>query len=187
MLEEALLRQSQIAALSGPSDRVLSTYRAYLDGRSWKGSSIPAVPLISGKAKAMLNEEDDLVALRKPPDDDILSKFVQDHWSFRSQKAIDPLDCTAIYKGRHITKIVSIISMLSAAVLLVVAIISLYIVNHPTTKLVLVVTYTFLFAISVGLLTNARKAEVFSAAAAYAAVLVVFISGNLGQQTLQQP
>ncbi len=40
--------------------------------------------------------------------------------------------------------------------------------------------FTVGFAISVGLLTNARRAEVFAATAAYAAVLVVFVSGNLG-------
>lgn len=40
--------------------------------------------------------------------------------------------------------------------------------------------YTILFAFSVALCTNARRAEVFTATAAYAAVLVVFFSGELG-------
>ncbi|KAJ6032481.1 hypothetical protein N7540_003213 [Penicillium herquei] len=178
--EEALIRHSQIAALSGPSNRVLSTYRDYIEGNAWKCPYLPAVPIISGKAKAMLHEADDLVALRKAPDDDVLSRMLQEHWSFQSRKAADPLDRTAIYKGRHITRIVSAISVLSAALLLVVAIITLYTATNPITKLCLVVAYTFIFALSITLMTNARKAEVFSAAAAYAAVLVVFISGNLG-------
>ena len=38
--------------------------------------------------------------------------------------------------------------------------------------------FTVLFAGSVGLLTAASRAEVFAATAAYAAVLVVFVSGN---------
>jgi len=63
---------------------------------------------------------------------------------------------------------------------LVVAIISLYIVNRPTVKLGMVAAYTILFALSIALLTNARRAEIYGAAAAYAAVLVVFISGNFG-------
>lgn len=127
----------------------------------------------------MLKEADDLVALRKPVDEDMLSKLLQDHWAFQSRRTTDPLDRTTVYKGQHITQIVAAISILFAAILLVVAIISLYVVNDPTTKLGLVVAYTFVFALSIALLTNARRVEIYGAAAAYAAVLVVFISGNL--------
>jgi len=38
--------------------------------------------------------------------------------------------------------------------------------------------FTLLFALVVALLTNARRAEIFGSTAAYAAVLVVFVSGN---------
>lgn len=37
------------------------------------------------------------------------------------------------------------------------------------------------FAICVGLVTKAKSFEVFAASAAYAAVLVVFVSGNVGE------
>jgi len=37
-----------------------------------------------------------------------------------------------------------------------------------------------LFATCVGWLTNARRDQIFAATAAYAAVLVVFVSGTLG-------
>ncbi|KAJ5965584.1 hypothetical protein N7481_012298 [Penicillium waksmanii] len=178
--KEGLLRQSQIAQLSGPSERVLSTYRDYIEGNAWKGTYLPSIPIISGRAKDMLEEADDLVALRKPADEDMISKFLQDHWAFQSHKGTDPLDRTTIHKGRHIMRIFSMISILFAAMLLVAAIISLYVVDNPTTKLELVVAFTFIFALSIELLINARRAEIFGAAAAYAAVLVVFISGNLG-------
>lgn len=42
----------------------------------------------------------------------------------------------------------------------------------------LIAFFMLLFAGSVQLLTSARRAEVFAATAAYAAVLVVFLSGN---------
>ena len=42
----------------------------------------------------------------------------------------------------------------------------------------LIGNFTVIFAGSVGLLTSASRAEVFAATAAYAAVLVVFVSGN---------
>jgi hypothetical protein len=44
----------------------------------------------------------------------------------------------------------------------------------------MVALFTALFAVVVGLLTSARRAEVFGATAAYAAVLVVYVSGSLG-------
>jgi hypothetical protein len=44
----------------------------------------------------------------------------------------------------------------------------------------MVALFTFLFATFVALLTNARRSEVFGATAAYAAVLVVYVSAGVG-------
>ncbi len=74
-----------------------------------------------------------------------------------------------------------IISTVLAAILLIGAIISLYWVKKPKARLGMIAGFTTLFALSVGLLTNAIRAEVFAATAAYAAVLVVFVSGDLGK------
>ena len=52
--------------------------------------------------------------------------------------------------------------------------------SRPGMKLGLIALFTVLFAAVIPLVTNARRAEVFAACAAYAAVLVVFVSGNLG-------
>ena len=60
------------------------------------------------------------------------------------------------------------------------AIYNLYYVTNERGRLGLIAGYTVAFALCVGLLTNARRSEVFGACAAYAAVLVVFVSGNLG-------
>jgi hypothetical protein len=43
-----------------------------------------------------------------------------------------------------------------------------------------VAVFTSLFAAVIGLVTNARRSEVFASTAAYAAVLVVYVSANLG-------
>jgi uncharacterized membrane protein len=59
------------------------------------------------------------------------------------------------------------------------SIFNLYYVAGPKKRLGIVAAYTVAFALCVGLLTNAGRAEVFAASAAYAAVLVVFVSGNL--------
>jgi len=67
-----------------------------------------------------------------------------------------------------------------AATLLFGAIYNLYYVKRHQVKLGLIVLYTLGFALSISLISNARRAEIFGACAAYAAVLVVFVSGNLG-------
>jgi len=69
--------------------------------------------------------------------------------------------------------------MVVAAVLLVGSIVGLYFVTSDAAKLGMVAVFTAAFAVSVGLMTNARRAEIFAATAAYAAVLVVFVSGNI--------
>ena len=67
-----------------------------------------------------------------------------------------------------------------AAVLLFGAVLNLYYVTNERKRLGLVAGYTVIFAVCVGLVTTAKRAEIFAACAAYAAVLVVFVSGNLG-------
>lgn len=70
--------------------------------------------------------------------------------------------------------------MILAAVLLFGAILNLYYVTDEQKRLGLIAGYTTAFAICVGLVTKAKSSEVFAACAAYSAVLVVFVSGNLG-------
>jgi lysylphosphatidylglycerol synthetase-like protein (DUF2156 family) len=74
---------------------------------------------------------------------------------------------------------VAIINLILAAVLLFGAIYNLYLVTDDK-RLGLIAGYTVAFAVCVGFATNAKRSEVFATCAAYAAVLVVFVSGNLG-------
>jgi len=53
-------------------------------------------------------------------------------------------------------------------------------VKNPHALLGMLSGWTVVFAACVGLLTNAKRDQIFAATAAYAAVLVVFISGDLG-------
>ena len=75
------------------------------------------------------------------------------------------------------------ISTLLAAVLLIGAIVTLNYVQNQDLKIALVGIFPLLFASSVGLLSAATRVEVFAATAAYAAVLVVFISGNTANKS----
>lgn len=60
------------------------------------------------------------------------------------------------------------------------AIYSLYYVRSEQKRLAMIAGFTTAFAMSVGLISNARRSEIFAACAAYAAVLVVFVSGDPG-------
>ena len=75
---------------------------------------------------------------------------------------------------------VGVINILLAAAFLFGAIYNLYYVQCDHTKLGLIAGYTVAFAMAIGLVTKATRSEIFGSCAAYAAVLVVFVSGNLG-------
>jgi Co/Zn/Cd efflux system component len=74
-----------------------------------------------------------------------------------------------------------VITILFSAILLIGAIATLTAVNSSSrwVKIEMIMGFTLLFAASVGILTNARRAEIFGSTAAYAAVLVVFVSNPL--------
>lgn len=93
----------------------------------------------------------------------------------------------AYLSERRLHAIVAFTDVALAAILLFGAVCNLYYVTNEEKRLGLVAGYTAAFAAFVGLMTNARKSEIFAACAAYAAVLVVFVSGNLGRQNRGSP
>ncbi|KAF2828506.1 hypothetical protein CC86DRAFT_437849 [Ophiobolus disseminans] len=175
---EALLFESTLAALPPPSKGTFRAFKeVYYNQTDGKGEPFPT---LGGHSAALYDDIDDLVALRVRETSDRLTNFAHEHLGFffpdrkRSRKGI------AYASDRAISSFVAWFSTLLAAVLLIGAIVILYKVHSPDWRLGLIATFTTLFAGSVGLLTNARRAELFAATAAYAAVLVVFVSGDLG-------
>jgi len=75
-LDEALLLQSQVAGLHKPQNRVLKHFRDWFSGEMRPLKK----PIIAGRARRMLDDKDDLVALRVAADPDLLSRLVQDYW-----------------------------------------------------------------------------------------------------------
>lgn len=78
--------------------------------------------------------------------------------------------------------VVALINILVASVLIIGAVVSLYKLRTQAdaVRLGMISAFTALFSISLALLTNAKRAEIFAATAAYTTVLVVFVSGDLG-------
>ena len=87
-------------------------------------------------------------------------------------------DGIAHISERKVARFVAVFSTFLAAVLLIGAIVTLNAVRSQNGRIGWIAAFTVLFSGSVGLLTSAGRTEVFAATAAYAAVLVVFISGN---------
>ncbi|KAL4862447.1 hypothetical protein BDV12DRAFT_190406 [Aspergillus spectabilis] len=132
-------------------------------------------------AKTALDDPGDLVSLGKPPESDYLSILLRKHWPAKEELSRDGLYQIGRFNETSITVAVAIISILVASFLLIGSIVGLYFAKNNAVKLALVAAFTAVFAISVGLMTNARRAEIFAATAAYAAVLVVFISGDISK------
>ena len=83
----------------------------------------------------------------------------------------DPIESSSglfYYQGRRIQNAGAVISIIFSAVLLVGAIVCLLLISNKSIHLRvgMIVVFTCLFAIVVGLLTNARRAEIFGATAA---------------------
>ncbi|KAF2796525.1 hypothetical protein K505DRAFT_359259 [Melanomma pulvis-pyrius CBS 109.77] len=103
------------------------------------------------------------------------SPFLQNRWVFKKRCTTDPLDRTTIYEYHHVIQTVAEIGMTLADILLIGAILGFNAVTNSKARLGLVAMYALLIPLNVALLTNARRAEVFAATPAYAAVLVVLV------------
>ena len=84
------------------------------------------------------------------------------------------------YSNHRVQLVASFITTLTAAGLLILPIYTLYRTapSDPALTLGLIVLFTFVFAGAIVIMTKARRTEIFGACAAYAAVLVVFVSGD---------
>ena len=172
--EKALLLRSQMLRLSRPNDRVLDVFS------NWFNQMKP----FSGVASRLLEETSDLVALGIPEEQDRLSRIIRDVGGRCLPAKSNPgVNEVKYYSEETSRKVVAGISIIMAALLLEGAIIALYFVTDPHLRLGLIALFMVLFAGGIGLLSNAKRSEMFAATAAYAAVLVVFVSGNLGSRS----
>ncbi|EHK20569.1 uncharacterized protein TRIVIDRAFT_223886 [Trichoderma virens Gv29-8] len=112
-----------------------------------------------------------------------LSKTFLDDPNDLEEISLDNRCSVGRYHEKSIAAATAIISILVAALLLVGSITGLYFVTSDASKLGMIAAFTALFALSVGLMTSAKRAEIFASTAAYAAVLVVFVSGSISSST----
>lgn len=91
---------------------------------------------------------------------------------------------TRYFEQRSLTWLVKLCSTMIAATLLIGSILALYFVHNPGTRLGIVLGFIVLFAAGLSISTSASRDAVFAATAAYAAVLIVYVSGNSGSNVV---
>ncbi|KAK5050831.1 hypothetical protein LTR84_003390 [Exophiala bonariae] len=201
---EALIQESTLLALRPPSKQTMTALSKNFhqevsashssDGQATTDSAImgvgarlyPLPQLISQSTSA------DHVSLVANPQPDLLTYFLKTHCSrlFRTKPppalptstSLSHLNAPQLthYSLHYVNITTFLLTTILSAVLLFLPIYVLYNVSasRPGLTLGLIAMFTTLFAITVALITNARKAEIFGSCAAYAAVLVVFVSGD---------
>ncbi|KAJ3544900.1 hypothetical protein NM208_g2782 [Fusarium decemcellulare] len=165
---EAMMFESTLATIPAPDRKTLKAFQInFFHG---KLEDRDAFPMLGGHSSSLYDDPDDLVVLHRAEPPDRLTMFVQDYFGFLFKEP-DTHNATTgplvgYASGKKISAFISYLSTILAALLLIGAIVVLYNATSDNLKLGLIALFTITFAASVGLLTNARRAEVFGATAA---------------------
>ena len=169
---------SAILSLRRPTKQ---SYNAFRNHFMNVGANREEYPTLGGSSATLYDNRDDLIAVARPPEEDRLSRFLRNYCPLLFLESRPSNGSSLAYiSARRISIVVGIVNVLSAAAFLFGAIYNLYYVDKDQIKLGLIAGYTIAFALCISLITNAKRSEIFGACAAYAAVLVVFVSGDLG-------
>jgi len=84
-----------------------------------------------------------------------------------------------IYSQSRIRSAVRLLAIIVSSILPILSIIVLYYIHSEKIRLSLIVVFTVLCSIFLAFLTSATNVEIIAATSTYAAVQVVFVSGNL--------
>ncbi|RYP34338.1 hypothetical protein DL767_004332 [Monosporascus sp. MG133] len=192
---EALAAHQFLLNLERPAETTVRGMRDWFEARNTRFGR----PQLWGRSEDRFRDVDDLVALRVPANQDRLSLFVLNNFGafFKQESGEDEAEPltrfplvspqtrssdghTAEISERSVANAVALLSSLLSAAVLFGSMVSLCFVRNVYAMLGMVGGWTMLFAGCIGFLTNAKRDQIFAATAAYAAVLVVFVSGTFG-------
>lgn len=144
-------------------------------------------PLLGHETNILANKED-LISVKNNQETDRISRLLRNNTGFllgHFHKVSFPISLnlqltsekkTAHYppswgevytfREKHVERLVALVSVILAAGLLVGAMVSLHFTDGESLRLSLVGVFTVIFAGAVGLLTNAKRSEMFAATAA---------------------
>lgn len=155
------MRRKQILALEKPDK---GSFKAF---KNWFRSKKP----LRGSGWHLLDNESDMISLYSEADVDRLTTFIQRHFGYYLRQERDtPLSWGQnhlyYYPMERIGWISVIVSILMSALLLIGPMVTCYYVKPMSPRLGIVGAFTTAFAASIGILTNARRPEVFGSTAA---------------------
>jgi hypothetical protein len=183
-LDKALMLSKEVMKLESPDKRMLEAHRCALKD------------VASGEQTKLVGAED-LVALKPPADQDVVSRTLRSHWPFPStvslaggnhpftslsEQALASREPGKIqfFHERHLVRVLKGFSILIATILIVGPILALNFTSSPNARLGIAIAFIAVFAGCLGLLTGVSRDTIFVATATYSAVLVVYVSGDLG-------
>ena len=125
----------------------------------------------------------DMINLAPDPYREAFSRFLAEKlgWLFLSSKEKQEVQQRGftVFSDQRIRRTTRLFAVVLSSILPVLSIVILYYVHSTNVHIGLIIVFSTLFSAVVALVSDARNVEVMAATAAYAAVLVVFVSGNL--------
>ncbi|KIX03631.1 uncharacterized protein Z518_07184 [Rhinocladiella mackenziei CBS 650.93] len=159
---DALIMESTILLLRRPSRQAHDAFiRRFWDERNGERT----IPTLDGYSESLYEDRKDLLVLKRAESEDRLTQLLRKFCPrlFKIGRRQNGGSDIEYISAHRISMVVNVITVLLAATLLFGAIYNLYYVQR-----------------GISLISSAPRAEIFGACAAYAAVPVVFLSGNLG-------
>lgn len=198
---KALIQESTLLSMPAPSHQVMTAMSRFFHGPNQLPVSTVTAPaaysVLAGASSSLYPSDTsasqiqdfDYISLSKPAEPDLLTKLLRTRLS-RLFRTTPPSILPTIshqrpsqmeyYSYERIKFTASFITTLAAATLLFVPIFALYNTSgsRPKVTLGLIAMFTIIFAALLRFITTASRSEIFGSCAAYAAVLVVFVSGD---------
>jgi hypothetical protein len=111
--------------------------------------------------------------------DEVLDRF-HDLVGRRYKHPVDEESGIYHYRKRHLRAVSHLAGVLLASAIPAASIFTLYFVHSPVNRLVVLLVYSAIFSLCLGIFTSARRVEIFAATAAFASVQVVFVGSTIG-------
>jgi len=131
---------------------------------------------------------EDLITLAPGGGQEVLTRFLERRfgWVFETKadkKKASPDSPLTFFSESRINSTVRGIAVVLSSVLPILSVVVLYFIANNNIRLGLIVLFTVICSASLAFLSKASNSEIIVATATYAAVQVVFVSGNLSAST----
>ncbi len=123
---------------------------------------------------------EDLIKIVPDHNKEVFSRFLVNKFGFLFLSSRERQKVLGVFPDRRIRRITRVVAVvMDSSTLPILSIVILYFVQSTNINIGLIIVFSVLFSAVIALVSDARNAEVMAATAAYAAVLVVFVSGTL--------